>query len=211
MSAKAKAWYDAGAREEPPGTLVAKLQVREKVVETLGPGECRVLDLFSGADRRMYEGVWKKAAAYVACDARPWKGSEPARYVCDNRLLLRAIDLSPWNVYDLDAYTDAWDQLLILAHRRTWAPGERGAIVLTDTSQAALAKGKLSRSLARLVGMEVVRGEAAARLADDVQGRALKAWATTSRVTPTRIWVAQGSKKAKGTLYEAVVFEGVKP
>ena len=65
----------------------------------------------------MWREVWHEAAAYVGCDLK-WYRDERLAYVADNRRVLRAIDLKPFNVFDFDAWGAPWEQVLILIARR---------------------------------------------------------------------------------------------
>lgn len=203
-----KDWFDVGRgrADKSPEALHAKIDLREHVLAEVP--EARVLDLYCGAERQMYEGAWKQAASWVGCDARPWVKGEPARFVCDNRLLLRAIDLSAYNVFDFDAYGSPWDAMLILAARRRWTPGERGAVVMTDATKATA--GGMPQAVEQLVGME--RIQPGVQLAQDLQGLLWRAWTVKAGVQPVRMWIAQGRRASKrgrsGELYTAVVFEG---
>ena len=207
-------WYDVGSGkiDNNPEALAAKIDLREKVLSEVP--DASVLDLYCGVERQMYEAVWKRANSYVACDARPWTPAEPTRFVADNRVLLRCLPLEPFNVFDVDAYGSPWEQMLILAHRRRWASGERGAVVLTDGSNMQMRFGGVPHAIAQLVGLKCLQGIPSIRSAHDLQGLALKAWVTKAGVTPVRMWIAEGHHIANGgkrhgdMLYMAVVFEG---
>lgn len=114
-----------------------KIELRRRVLEVMP--EARVLDAFAGSGS-MYRNVWCAAASYVACDQR-WYPDERLAYVVDNRILLRNIDLQPFNVFDLDAYGSPWEQVAIVCARRKVAPGELIAMVLTDGSRLNLKMG----------------------------------------------------------------------
>lgn len=112
-------------------SLPVKLQLRRRAMDFVGgPERASVLDLFAG-DGAMYRAVWSQAADYHGCDNEEWYRDGRKVWICDNLRLLRAIDLSPFNVYDLDAYGQPWDQLYLLAARRRLDPGERAVIVCT--------------------------------------------------------------------------------
>src|SRR3990172_2102615 len=102
-------------RENHPASLSAKVELRQRVLEAVQPA--RVLDLFCGG-RSLWRAVWQYAQDYVPCDVTPWTIAEASRFVCDNRRLLRSLDLHSFNVFDLDAFGSPWGQMAIPAARR---------------------------------------------------------------------------------------------
>ncbi len=101
----------------------AKAQLRHNVLDEIGAGHAKVFDAFAG-DGAMWRAVWRQAGAYVGCDAT-WYRDERQVFVADNRRVLRAIDLAPFNVFDLDAYGSPWEQAMIIAARRPVRAGAR--------------------------------------------------------------------------------------
>jgi hypothetical protein len=99
-----------------------KAEIRRLVLEAVGPGS-RVFDAFAGTGQ-MFAKAWKGAGGYVGCDMRFVRDDRTA-FVADNRRVLRAIDLAPFNVFDLDAYGSPWEQVLIIAARRPVAPAHQ--------------------------------------------------------------------------------------
>lgn len=190
------------------GAHAAKVELRRNVLELVRPS--RVFDAFCGLGE-MWRGAWCEAESYLGCDERPWTPSEEhRRIVCDNALALRALDLSRFNVFDLDAYGSPWDQMTILAARRTWEAGERGAVVTTDGTSMKLRFGGLPHSLASLVGVPAHKGATDAD-SDALMRLALSSWLRRCNVRPLRQWQAQGHGSGKGgqrMIYTAVVFEG---
>ena len=131
-----------------PSATAAKVALRQHVLDRVSPA--RVLDAFCGGGV-MYGAVWRKAKAYVPCDSARWAPGDPVRFVCDNRRLLRCLDLGDFNVFDFDAFGSPWEQVLILAARRRWGTGEKGGLVLTDGSALKTRWGALPAALAELV------------------------------------------------------------
>lgn len=78
----------------------AKVKLRELVIEHIA--DPHVFDAFGGSGA-MYSAVWHKAKHYTGCDQKP-QGDDRLMFCCDNRRVLRAIDLKPFNIFDLDAY-----------------------------------------------------------------------------------------------------------
>lgn len=191
------------------GAVEAKIDLRRRVLAAVSPA--RVFDAFCG-DGNMWREVWHEAASYVGCDAKPFRTWEKhRRFCCDNRLVLRSIDLGPFNVFDFDAYGAPWDQMAILATRRRWARGELGGVVLTDGSNQKLRYGELSRAMAQLSGMArkgLPRSEANL---DAIQRNMLTAWAKRSNVELLRLFEARGRGSGRGGAkmrYSAAIFRG---
>ncbi len=188
-----------------PASRAAKLDLRRRVLLEL-VGEARVLDVFCGRGE-MYQGAWRDAASYIGCDERAWERTDPPRFVADNRRVLRCVDLQAFNVFDLDAYGSPWEQMTILAARRTWAPGERGAVVLTDGSSLKLRWGGRPRAMAAMAGLDGTQGVPTTAGVPELIGLALAGWVKRSRVKVLRMWQAEGKPPAC-VLYTAVVFVG---
>lgn len=106
----------------------AKVEIRRNVLDAIAPAH--VLDCFAGSGG-FYQTVWKDAASYVGCDRRYFPDERTA-FVCDNRRMLRAVDLDAFNVFDLDAYGLPWEQAIIIAARRRAKSGEKIGIVFTE-------------------------------------------------------------------------------
>ena len=111
---------------------VAKIALRERALAFVAEaGPVRVFDAFAGSGT-MWREVWKRADDYVGCDVRPIYDPQRALYVAECERVMRAIDLSAFNVFDLDAFGSPWLQAYLLSVRRRLAPGERVAILTTD-------------------------------------------------------------------------------
>lgn len=196
------------------GATDAKVQLRLNVLDCVRPA--RVFDAFAGLGN-MYLRAWSKADSYVGCDERDWSPSEPhKRFVCDNRIVMRAIDLQAFNIFDFDAYGMPWDQMLILLHRRTWAKGEIGAVVLTDGSSLKIRVGGMSNAMATLLGAQAARDNLPRNLhhLQAIRRLTLKRWCQLARVAPRRLWEATGRGSGRGgtqMAYTACVFEGLGP
>lgn len=186
--------------------LSAKIDIRKAVLANVQPA--RVLDCFCGRGE-MYRAVWREAAIYAGCDARPWKQTDPPRFVADNLRLLRALDLAQYNIFDMDAWGSPWGQMEIVLHRRQWSVAERGAVVITA---GASGMGPLSKSLMRFLGITTPPRSVAAWL--ELHERALSVWLERSRVKPIKSWRATrptnsgGKAGGDNMLYLGIVFEG---
>jgi hypothetical protein len=201
--------------DNAPAAKERKAELRRRVLEYVKPA--RVFDGFCGAGV-MWSAVWRDAESYVGCDVRDWSPDEPMgfrRFVADNLVVLRAIDLAAFNVFDFDAYAEPWAQALVLARRRAWGPGERGAIVVTEGGPLNMRLlGQTTNALAELVGMRKRDGlPHTTKSQAGLHRRALSEFCKRSRVKPLHGWSFQnaGGGRGFGTMlrcYSAVVFEG---
>lgn len=198
--------YKAGTkkRENHPVSLQAKVQLRRHVLEQVKPA--RVLDLFCG-HRTLWREVWQYAERYAACDAFPWTIAEAPRFACDNRRLLRSLDLSAFNVFDLDAFGSPWEQVVILAARRRWAPGELGAVVITDGSTLKTRWGALPNALRVICGFPDDKIAPTVAGAEELRRLAIAGFAKRAGVKIRKQWEAIGPAPAQ-LYYAAIIFEG---
>src|ERR1700733_12686805 len=132
-----------------PAASAAKIGIRRNVLAELG--EAHVFDCYAG-DGHMFRAVWSDAVSYTGCDLKFYPDSRLA-FVADNRRVLRAIDLAPFNLFDLDAYGSPWEQLYIIASRRTLAKGETIGLVLTEGQGLKMKMGGMSLALSLLAGV----------------------------------------------------------
>ena len=191
------------------GAKKAKVDIRRKALDAVA--SARVFDGFCGTGQ-MWEAVWKDADAYTGCDTRQWSEREPyRRYVADNKLVMRAIDLTQFNIFDFDAYGSPWDQMVILAARRPWAAGEVGAVVLTDGSSMKLRYGSMSSSMSEILGVERDSLPRSDANSDALQAMLLTKWCKRAGVVAKNCWRAFGRGSGRGgqrMSYTALVFSG---
>jgi hypothetical protein len=181
----------------------AKIEIRRHVLDAIGR-EAAVFDAFAGTGE-MFRSIWHEARAYVGCDLE-WHRDGRLAYVCDNRRVMRCIDLAPFALFDLDAHGSPWEQATILAARRPVAVGERVGIVLTEGSGLNLKTGKLGNALGQLVGM-TVRLDGMMRWQDEILTRAIEGLARRMRCDVEARWQAKG-KTGAAVLYAGVVLRG---
>ena len=191
-------------KHNTPRALSAKVALRQHVLDHVSPA--RVLDAFCGRGV-MYGAVWNRAREYVPCDSAPWGPGDPVRFVCDNRRLLRCLDLQDFNVFDFDAFEAPWEQVLILAARRKWGTGEKGGLVLTDGSALKTRWGALPAALAELVEGGSRRSAATLAGTKELRRIALARFAKRSGVRILQQWEALGPAPAR-VYYAAITFEG---
>lgn len=193
-----------GKRDNSPVADKAKLTVRRQVMDAIGADQAHVFDAFAG-EGHMYRGCWNEAASYVGCDKDLFMDQRLA-YVADNVRVMRAIDLSRFNVFDLDAYGSPWELVYILATRRPMEPAELLGVVLTEGTGLKMNMGGVSKALSALARIKVqMPGMGAAR--DDVINRALSQICRMLNAEIIHRWQAQGNRGSR-IGYIGLVFRG---
>lgn len=165
------------------------------------------MDAFCGSKGDMHAAVWSRAASYVGVDLEWLPADARRRFTAEASLVLRSVDLTAFNVFDLDAFGSPWTEAIIIAARRSWAPGERGALIVTDGSAGKEKWGQGVAALSQLVGHAHHKS-----LIEERQRSALVEWCKRSGVVPEHVWTARGASNTKGSqvmFYAAVVFHGI--
>lgn len=182
----------------------AKLEIRCNVLDAVGR-DSHVFDAFAGTGE-MFKGIWHEAAGYVGCD-QDWVRDTRLAYVCDNRRVLRAIDLHRFSIFDLDAFGSPYEQAIIIAARRHVAFGGVIGIVLTDGSGLKVKQGGLPNAMAELADL-TGKVSGLARWQDDLIDRCLAGLCRRMNVEIQRRWQAKGSSGA-GVRYIGLVLRGL--
>jgi len=145
-------WASSGAskRNNAAESLPAKVAMRQRVLAAI-PNPS-VLDAFAGSGM-MWRRVWR-AADCVGIDLKWYPDRKRPAYVADNLRVMRCIDLSRFNIFDLDAHSSPWAAALVLASRRQVAPGELIGICLTDGHRTKVALGKPAKAMTELAGVD---------------------------------------------------------
>lgn len=133
-----------------PQAFKAKVAIRRNVLGAIG-ADATVFDAFAGSGK-MFSEVWKDAGSYTGCDLKPQRDSR-LMFCADNRRVMRAIDLSKFNVFDFDSYGSPWVQAVILADRRRVAPGEQIGVILTEGAGFAYKSNIVPEAIAVLTGL----------------------------------------------------------
>jgi hypothetical protein len=188
-----------------------KAELRRRLVTALGgPPACRVLETHAGPGV-MHRLAYTDVADWLGVDEDP---ASPGAIHADNRLVLRAIDLSRFNLLDVDAFGSPWEALWLFAQRRPVRSGELVALALTSGLQGTAAarhptlqRAGWSRQMVAAVGASVgtahrffVGAQGALPLAQ----RLVRAW-FPSCVMLT--WLSARSRHG-GAWYFGAVFRG---
>jgi len=193
---------------EARGAKRAKIEIRENVAKAVA-GPLHVFDAFAGAGV-LHRAVWRDlAASYTGCDKRYFRDGRRV-FVGDNRRVLRAIDLSAFNVFDLDAYGSPWEQAVIIAAKRKLAPGERAAIIVTD-NMMQYRNAMVAHGLRDLTGLRhrATPGKSMSRNHGAILAVIWNELATRMHAKLVRIWQADNRTGGVGVAYVGVVFEGL--
>jgi len=184
--------------------LHAKVSMRRNVLDAIGRDRARVFDAYAGPGA-MYDGAWHEAAQYTGCDEE-WFRDARRVFVADNQVVLRALDLDAFNIFDLDAFGSPWECATIIAARRKVQPGELVGLCLTDGSGLRLKLSGVPHALARLAG---VGGNVrlANRGHEAMFSRALDVVCERMGARVVKRWRAVATARA-AVRYEAVVMEG---
>jgi TusA-related sulfurtransferase len=128
--------------------LEAKVALRRRALREAPGG---VLDCFAGRGA-LWRIVWNEAPSYrgIEKDMQKALAHPGACFHCAADEALRALDLSRFTIFDMDAYGSPWGEIEIIAARRKMLPGERIAIVITDGSVRRALMGLTNHALARL-------------------------------------------------------------
>jgi hypothetical protein len=193
-------------RDNAPEATRAKIQIRNSVLEAIGATDAHVFDAFAGTGV-MYREVWHQAASCVGCELEGFYPEDPREcYVADNCRVMRCIDLSPFNVFDFDAYGSPWEQVYLMAVRRRVAPGERIGMVLTEGQGMKLNMGGMSNALSVIGGVrQHLPGMGAAQ--QHIVDRAIIRCSEMMNTTIERHWQAI-SKHSSTVRYIGLVMKG---
>lgn len=193
--------------DNAPGARRAKAAIRENVLNAIGADKASVFDAFSG-EGQLHRQVWHQAARYTGCDRKFYRDDRHA-FVADNRRVMRAIDLSGFNILDADAYGSPWEQLLIWAARRKVRPGETIGVCLTEGSALKIKMGTIPYVLADLAGLNP-HAVGAARQLDQVINRAIAGLARRMGCRVVDRWQADG-RKGSSMRYVGLVLQSLEP
>ena len=140
----------------------AKCDIREYVMSQIDRQS--VLDIFCGTGE-MYNSVWHKAMNYQGIDKVKF-------FDCRNTLcgdadkLIRRVDLTRFNIFDIDSYGSPYEILDYLT--QTIRPSGDVAFVITDGISIDLRLGRVCKGIRNLVGIENHVLKRASKMHDDI-------------------------------------------
>lgn len=190
--------------DNAPHATEAKIAIRRAVLEAIGRDKAIVFDAFAGSGV-MWKAVWREAADYVGCDEKRWYRDERCCFVADNRRVLRCVDLTPFTIFDLDAFGSPWQQAMIIAARRELQPGERVGLVITDGLALATKYLHLPPAFRLAADLSARAAEGAHKFHDDLLARALTGVARRMGARVGRQWRARSRKGAQVRYLGAVL------
>lgn len=127
----------------------AKREIRMRALESISSPA--VLEVFCGAGE-MYESVWENANTYLGIDKV--KFFDKRNTICGDAVkAVSTIDLSGYNVFDIDAYGSPYEVLDIVTRRMDKALGEY-YFVITDGVSMDLRLGRICAGLRAMTGIE---------------------------------------------------------
>jgi len=113
----------------------AKARLRKQLVEFVGgPKKCSVLETHAGPGE-MRRLAYPNVKSWLGIDEDP---RSPNSIHGDNRIILRGLDISGFNLFDIDAFGSPWHQVWLVSQRRTVKKGERIAMAITSGIQSQL-------------------------------------------------------------------------
>lgn len=181
----------------------AKIVIRQNVLDLVGE-KSAVFDAFAGSGD-MYSAVWKGAGYYVGCDLKPQSDSR-LMFCADNTRVLRAVDLSRFQIFDFDAYGSPWVQAIILADRRRVAPGEKLGLILTEGAGLSYKANVVPHAIAALTGIRTGT-VGLSKKQDAIIDRAIAGLARRMNCTVEKRWQAEGRTGAS-MRYIGLVLKG---
>jgi len=164
-----------------------------------------VFDAYAGPGA-MYSGAWCHAKQYVGCDKEFYNDSR-LMYCADSARVMRAIDLSAFNVFDFDAFGSPYELALILAARRKVFTDEVIGIVLTDGTSLTINFNSVPTAVIELAGLSGRNLSGAGANADFIFERMIRGLARRMGCSVEKRWEARG-KTGQQMRYSAIMMEG---
>jgi hypothetical protein len=187
-----------------PAAFKAKVAIRRNVLAAIAPAN--VFDAYAGAGQ-MHAAVWSKAQRYVGCDLK-YLADARTMFVGDNRRVLRAIDLAPFNVFDLDAYGSPWEAALIIADRRKVKPAELLGVIITEGAGLSYKANVMPLAVTALTGLrQGIVG--LSRKHDDVINLAIAGLARRMGCSIEKRWQAERNNTGPAPRYVGLVLKGI--
>lgn len=113
-----------------------KADLRRRMLARLGLPEYRVLEFFGGPGE-MHRRAWHDAVERVAIDHDP---ESTADYLGDAFDVARRLDLTRFDVFDVDPFASPWWAVWLVGQRVKGQTGRRIGFALTDGAMAGPAR-----------------------------------------------------------------------
>ena len=127
--------------------ITSKVDIRKESLKFIK--DSSVLEVFCGAGE-MYKDVWQEANNYTGIDKR--KFFDKRHTLCGDALsVVKQIDISGYNIFDIDAYGSPYHILLEIAQRIDL---DHVSFCITDGTNMDLKMGRVSRGLREILGAE---------------------------------------------------------
>lgn len=149
-----------GPTQHHSSAKTAKCELRRWLVDQLGGmSMVSILDCFC-ATGGMWTDAYDKTPRYLGLDLKRFD-DERRTITGDSRRFLRHrdVELSRWNLFDLDAFGTPLEHLALVANRLRVPAGQRVGFVLTDGSKLVATRNGLPRGLLAYVGAPTMAGK----------------------------------------------------
>lgn len=127
--------------------VIQKIDFRNFALENVD--DAAVLEIYCGAGE-MYRRVWKKAPYYMGIDRKKFF-DERNVIIGDAMKALMTIDVSRFNIIDIDAYGSPYDVMNYISEVFS---GSQLALVVTDGSAMDLRHGRINKGLRDLTRVD---------------------------------------------------------
>jgi hypothetical protein len=108
-----------------------KLQLRWKMLHRLGGVNGRHVFESHAGHGVMYDGCYQGADSVFRCEIRQ-ECEGPGIYYMPAQWAVRAVDLQPYTIFDIDPYRNPWEIVWVISQRRKFKKGEKIGFVVTD-------------------------------------------------------------------------------
>lgn len=140
----------------------AKKKIRLKILNSISSPS--VLEVYCGSGD-MYYDVWSKADNYLGIDKN--KYFDKRATICGDAIkAVSTIDLSEFNIFDIDAYGSPYDVLKIIMQRIPKNKNKYG-FVITDGISMDLRLGRICKGVRYFTGIDFHVAKRAAILHDE--------------------------------------------
>lgn len=178
----------------------AKAEIRESVFNLLD-GERNTLEVFCGAGE-MYRSVWHKSDRYTGIDKQ--KYFDERHTVCGDALkALRLVEISKYNIFDIDAYGSPYEALQYIL--KFVGDHKKVAFVLTDGTNIDLKMGRLSKGMRFFTGLDFHVAKRAHVFHDNFIIDVVNKVCSTLNGNAENLRIAKGNKGSAMRYYSFVV------